>query len=373
MLIKLGWAEKVVENLMQIFPEADLYTLIHDERQVGKVFPKNKIHRSCNSLASQRVYKILKKQRLCLPFMKSSVESLDFSQYDRVIVSSSWFSHGLKTLPNTKTIIYYHAPARYMWDWAHEYRAEIGMNTWIKWYLYGNYMKKLRVWDYSAAQNNDILLANSATTQSRIQKYFRRDSQIVFPPIETQRFSKKLNSLLNPLPFQGKGAAKYYIILSALTEFKKLDIAIEAFKDIPKVNLLIIWAGEYRSQLEKISWNSENIKFAWAQYGDDLVALVQNSLGLIFPGEEDFGIVPIEVMAAGKPVFALKKWWLTETVIADKTWDFFNNPDGADFIEKFQKFHRNNLGWKYKSEDCKRQAAIYDISVFKKAIKTSLQ
>lgn len=369
MLIKLGWAEKVVENLTQIFPEADLYTLIYDEKLVGKVFPKDTIHTSCNSLRSQRVYKIFKKQRFCLPFMKSSVESLDFSAYDRVIVSSSWFAHGLKTWNTTKTIIYYHAPARYMWDWSHEYRAEIGMNTGLKWYLYGIFMKQLRIWDYNAAQHNDILLANSSTTQSRIYKYFRRKSQVVFPPIETDRFAKKTKSLLNTLPFQGKETTKYYIILSALTEFKKLNIAIEAFKNIPDVNLLIIWAGEYKTTLEELAENADNIKFTGAQYWDDLVSLVQNSLWLIFPGEEDFGIVPIEFMAAGKPIFALKKWWLTETVVAGKTWDFFDNPDGSDFIEKFHIFHKNNLEWKYKPTHCKTQAAKYDSRVFSQAMK----
>ena len=93
-------------------------------------------------------------------------------------------------------------------------------------------MKHLRMWDYEASQKNDILLANSSTTQKRLLKYYRRKSTILYPPIETTRFAKKLNSLLNPLPFQGKGAANYYIILSALTEFKKLDIAIQAFKDM---------------------------------------------------------------------------------------------------------------------------------------------
>jgi len=181
MLIKLGWAEKVVQSLKEIFPDADLYTLIYDEKHVGKIFSPNQIHDSCRSLPSQRIYKLLKRQRLCLPFMKSSVEKLDFSSYDRVIVSSSWFAHGLKTEPKTKTIIYYHAPARYMWDWTHEYRKEIGMNRGIKWYFYGSFMKRLRIWDYNVAGNNDILLANSATTQSRIKKYFRRDSRVVFP------------------------------------------------------------------------------------------------------------------------------------------------------------------------------------------------
>lgn len=366
MLIKLWWAEKVVESIMKIFPQADIYTLIYDEKKVGKIFPSEKIQPACKKLLSQKIYNFTKRPRLCFPFMKSSVESLDFSSYDRVIVSSSWFAHGLKTWKNTKTIIYYHAPARYMWDWTHEYRKEIWMNRGIKWYFYGNFMKKMRVWDYYASQNNDILLANSATTQSRIQKYFRRDCRVVYPPIETDRFSKKLADTSQQKYFQWK---EYYIILSALTEFKKLDIAIEAFKNILDANLLIIWAGEYKSVLEKISHGKENIKFSGAQYWDNLVSLVQKSLWLIFPGEEDFGIVPIEVMAAWKPVFALKKWWLTETVLTGKTWDFFTNSDGSDFIQNFQMFHKNNLEWKYKQQDCKNQAAKYDSKIFHATLK----
>lgn len=366
MLIKLGWAEKVVEQIIKIFPKADLYTLIYDEKKVGKVFPANMIHPSCRKLLSQKIYTITKKQRLCLPFLQSSVESLNFSSYDRVIVSSSWFAHGLKTWSSTKTIVYYHAPARYMWDWTHEYRKEIDMDSGIKWYLYWNFMKKIRIWDYYAAQSNTILLANSKTTQSRIRKYYRRDSLIVYPPIETERFAKQLSNWSTQWFFQEN---TYYIILSALTEFKKLDIAISAFLDMPELHLLIIGSGEYKTSLEKIAHSSKNIKFAWAQYWDDLVYLVQNSLGLVFPGEEDFGIVPIEVMAAGKPVFALQRWWLTETVIEWKTGEFFKNPDGSDFIDAFQKFHQQNIKGKYLKTNCEIQAQKYNEKSFSRTLK----
>ncbi|USN58040.1 MAG: glycosyltransferase [Candidatus Peribacteria bacterium] len=159
--------------------------------------------------------------------------------------------------------------------------------------------------------------------------------------MDTERFAKDIQTPPSPY-LRGKGlggGGKYYIILSALTEFKRIDIAISAFNTL-QIPLLIIGEGNKRSELESIS--HKNIHFAGAQYGDELVSLVQESLGLIFPGEEDFGIVPIEVMAAGKPVFALGKGGLRETVIPGKTGDFFFEADGSDFIEHFTSFHEKN-------------------------------
>lgn len=126
MLIKLGGAEKVLGNWKNLFPKADIFTLMYDEEKVSKVFPRESIHPQVFTCKTQKLYTLTKKQRLCLPFMARTIESFDFSEYDVVLVSSSGFAHGVITKPETKTIVYYHAPARYMWDWTNEYKKDIG-------------------------------------------------------------------------------------------------------------------------------------------------------------------------------------------------------------------------------------------------------
>jgi len=364
MLIKFGGAEKVVEKLLQIFPKADLFTLIYDETKLWESFPKERIHPQVYDLKTQKIYKLFKNQRFCLPFMASSVESLDFSKYDLVIASSSWFAHGAITKPETQFIAYYHSPARYMWDWTNEYKKDIWWDSWIKWFILNKLFLKLRQWDYIASNRVDTIIANSENTAWRIQKYYRKDSHILYPPVEVKRFQS--------LREQKTNYKNYYIIISALTEFKKIEIAIEAFNKMPETNLLVVWSGNYKTDLEnkvKIS----NIDFAGAKYWDELVALVQSSKGLIFPGEEDFWIVPIEVMAAGKPVFAYRWWGLLETVSEWITWEFFSEKDWSDFIENFLKFDINNWNKVYSPEKCRKQAEKFSEDIFEKWLKNLIK
>ena len=363
MLIKLGGAEKVVENFMKLFPDATIFTLIYDEKKCGKVFPREKISPQVWKSKTQKRYNLFKKQRFCLALMAISVENFDFSEYDLVICSSSWFAHWAITKPETKFVVYCHSPARYMWDWTNEYKRDLGLNSWWKKYFLKPFIErtfhKNRQWDLMASSRADLIIANSKNTSNRIKKYYRRESKILYPPVETQRFAKILEKNNFEKPFE-----KYYIIISALTEFKKIEIAISWFNKLEE-NLLIIWAGDFRENLEKLT-KKENIKFVWAKYDDELVFLVQNSSGLIFPWEEDFGIVPIEVMSAWKPVFAYKGWWLLETNIEWVTWSFFEDKSWKDFIEKFEIFHKNNLKNIYTRENCINQAKNFSQEIFEK-------
>jgi len=366
MLVKLGWAEKVVESWCKMYPEADIFTLIYDEEKVGNVFPENKISKQVLKLSSQKIYNFFKKQRFCLPFMAKSVESLDFSEYDVVLCSSSWFAHGAITKSDTKFIVYCHSPARYMWDWTNEYKKDIWAYKWIKWYILNKLFLKLRIWDFIASKRADITLANSSNTKKRISKYYRKNSEVLYPPVETERFKPLPNP---PLPGEGTKNENYYIIISALTEFKKIEVAIKWFNQMLDKKLLIIWGWNYKNKLVQLVQNKENILFTWFISWNKLVQLVQNSLWLIFPGEEDFWIVPIEVMAAWKPIFAYRWWWLLETVIEWVTWEFFNKKNWDDFVEKFKLFDQNNLKNKYKSEKCIKQAENFSETKFEKRIK----
>jgi len=365
MLIKMWGAEKVVQSLSDLFPEACIYTSMYDKEKMSKHFPWKTI---ITSKKTQKIYDITKKQRLSFFYMQEAFENIDLSKYDLVIVSSSGFAHSIITKPETKSIVYYHSPARYLWDWTFESQKDLAKNSFIKKYLFKKIFHKARIYDFVSSQRHDVVLANSNNVKSRIKKYYKLDAKVVYPPVNVKRFQKEITDLY-PLPVN-----KYYIIISALSEFKKIEVAINAFNKL-KSNLVIVWEWNYKKTLEKLSnkdWYNKkskpNIFFVWAKYDDELVFLMQNSLGLIFPWEEDFWIVPIEALWAWKPVFALKAWWLAETIKPWISWEFFYHKDGSDFIEKFLEFEKNIESGVYKKEILQKEASKYDEEIFKKEI-----
>lgn len=367
LLVKLWWAEKVVEKLLNIYPNADLFTLIYDEKKVSSIFPKNKIKKIAS--ITQNIYELTKNQRFCLPYMSRWVESLDLSEYDVVIASNSAFVHGCITKPETKFIVYYHTPARYMWDRTNEYKKEIWWNKWMKLFILNWMLKWLRQWDYLASQRHDITLANSKNVAKRLKKYYWLDSTIIYPNVDTNRFNKEI--YLENISKETQDLVsswEYYIIISALTEFKRIDLSINAFNKMKDKKLIIVWAWNFKENLEKmVEWN--NIIFTWPKYDDELVYLLQNSNWLIFCWEEDFWIVPIESFWAWVPVFAYKWWWLEETMIQWVTWEFFENKNWEDFIKNFEVFEKNIKSWKYDRSKIIEHSKNYDEEIFEQKIR----
>lgn len=360
MLVKLGWAEKVVEELLKIFPTADLFTLIYDEKKTWSIFPKSEINSQVFNLFTQKLYKLTKKQRFCLPFMSRAIEQLDFSGYDIVIASSSGFAHWAITKPETKIIVYYHSPCRYIWDWTNEYKKDIWWDKWLKWYFLNKLFKQIRQWDYIASKRVDIAVTVNRHVQKRIEKYYRRyDSKIIAPCVDTKKFIEDNQKIEKK---------DYYITIAALTEWKRLDIAIKAFNKMSDKKLKIIWVWNYEPEYKKMS-SSNNIDFLGYKDWKELIKLLKEAKWFIFCSEDDFGIAPIEAMACWLPVLAYSKWWTKETILPWITWEHFNKKDWSDFIEIFQLFNENIDKTFYDIDKIIEHSKQYDNEVFERKIK----
>ncbi|MDD4151011.1 MAG: glycosyltransferase [Candidatus Gracilibacteria bacterium] len=357
MLIKKGGAEKVVEKFMRIFPEAPIYTLIYDENKVGDIFPASKV-KVAN--ITQKVYKWTKNQRFCLPFMSMAIESFDFSEYDVVLCSSSGFAHGAITKPETKFIVYYHSPSGYLWHQTNEYKKMIGFDKGLKGYFLNKLFLKFRIWDYIASKRVDIPLIASKVAQKRIIKYYKRnDSKVLYPPVDTKSFMEKTKEY---------NSKDYYITISALTEWKKVDLIIDKFNKMPDKKLKIVGVGNQEENLKKLV-KGNNIEFVGYKSGEDLFKIVGESIGGIFTGVEDFGIAIVECMAAGKAIFGISEGGIKETVLEGITGEFYNNIDGSDFIEKFKIFDNNIKNNVYNEENIKNNALRFSEEEFENKIK----
>ena len=313
-LVKLGGAERVLKSLSDLFPDAPIFTLFYDEKAVGKVFPKEKIR----GLPLQKMYNRLgRKQKILLPFLTTAIEKLDFHEYDLVISSNTALMHGIITDIGTKHICYCHSPARYLWDYYHSYKREQRL-TGIKNKLATKFLHDLRIWDRTAVSRVDTWVANSRNVQKRILKYFRKPSYLIYPPVDVHRFQI------------GKTHENYFLIVSTLTSYKQIDLAIRLFNRLGR-KLIIIGEGSQKEYLESIA--EDNIEFLGYQSDQMVAEYMKHARAFLFLGEDDFGIAPVEAMACGKPVIAYGKGGALETVIPHKTGELFTD-QSVDGLEK---------------------------------------
>ncbi len=346
-----GGAEKVLKIFSDMFKDAPIYTLLYEKNNVNKNFAKKKIETSI----IQKLPGGVKHYQWYLVFMPMAVEFFDLRPYDLVISDTSSFAKGVITTPDTLHICYCHTPTRYLWSDTHQYINELKYNKFFK-KIISSALSRLRVWDYSAASRVDYFIANSKTVQKRIKKYYRRDSVVIYPPVETHRFQISENN-------QGE---KYFLIGCRLAPYKRVDIVVRAFKKLgSEYKLKVFGDGVDSKRLKKIAAGSENIEFLGRVSDAEKAKLYANSLAFINPQEEDFGITVVEAMASGRPVIAYRKGGATETVIENKTGIFFENQTEDDIYQAVLNFSEDN----FDPKEIKSYAEKYSVDNFQKAIK----
>ena len=306
-LNQIGGAEKVLKSFTELYKEAPVFTLLYDKKITQQFFPETQI-----------ISSFLQKKRLTnrffkwfLPLMPTAVESFNLKGYDVVLSDSSAFSKGVITGINAVHICYCHTPTRYLWSDSWEYIVELEKNNAFTRAFLPPLLTYLRMWDYQAAQRVDKFIANSHFVAKRIKRFYHRDSTVIYPPVETNKFSL----------IQDK--KKYFVIMSRLRPYKRVDLAIEAFNEM-RLPLKIIGGGWERKYLSKKA--NKNIEFL-GEISD--IHLKNEILGgaraLIHPQEEDFGIAAVEAMASGTPVIAYKSGGALETVADGATGMFFED------------------------------------------------
>lgn len=351
-LMRLGGAERVVKALADMFPKAPIYTLLYDEEKVGTVFPKERIH---TSFLQKYPEFIRRRYRYLTPKMPRAIEELNFEGYDLVISSNTAFGHGIVTPLNTKHICYCHSPMRYAWDWVNEYREEHNIRG-LKRLFYAPVLKYLREWDKVASDRPNLYLANSKNVQKRLKKYYRTDSVVVYPPVDIDKFATCHDH------------AGYFLIVSTLTPYKKIDLAIQLFNKIRR-KLVVIGDGPHREYLENIA--ADNIEFLGFKDDGTVVEYMKNCRAFIFPGEEDFGITPVEAMACGKPVLAYAKGGCLETMIEGQTGEFFYEPTVESMEDGLARLMYNERF--YKPRNIRLHSQQFSREIFEKNFKQALK
>lgn len=299
----LGGAERVTLALSELFPDAPIYTLTYNPK-LASYFRGKKI-----VVSNLQRYSFLPAKFL-LPFYALAVEQFDLSDFDVVISSSHSFVKNIITPATTLHIAYIHSPMRYIWDTWHSYLKQQRLGRAIEGTM-RNILSKIRIWDKLSSSQVDIFVANSKNVRNRIRKYYRRDALVIYPPVDTEDITPR------------EAREDYFLVISRLSYYKRTDLAVAACREL-NVPLVVIGAGEEESKLKRMAGEKTKI-LGWVD-DDKKIEYLQNCRALIFPGEEDFGIVPVEAMAAGRPVVAFEKGGLLETVVDGKTGIFFNEP-----------------------------------------------
>ncbi len=351
-LNQFGGAERIILALAEIWPEAPLFTSVYDpsKAQWAKVFPKIYTTSLQKFPFAQNLHEIY------APLMPLAFESLNFDEYDVVISVTSEAAKGIITKPKTLHISYILTPTRYLWSGKDIYQKKFsaGILTPLFKIFHSFFLSPYRKWDRIASKRPDSLLAISQNTASRIKKYYTLDSEVIYPPVDLEKF----------LPSKAP-RKNYFLLVGRQVAYKRLDIAIKAF-NILGWELKVIGIGRENNNLKNIA--SKNITFLEYVPDEELVKYYQSCRALVFTSDEDLGLTPIEAAACGTPVIAYSSGGALETIIERLNGEFFDRQNEQSLVQTLLKFDKKH----YNSKDIRKTAFKFAKERFKKEFKNFL-
>lgn len=351
-LVTYAGSEKVLEQLIKCFPQADLFCVCDFLSEQDRAFLQGK--KPVTTFIQQLPF-ARKKYRSYLPLMPLAIEQLDVSGYDLVISSSHAVAKGVLTGPDQVHICYVHSPMRYAWDLQHQYLQEAGLLHGVKGLLARLALHYMRMWDCRTANGVDYFIANSRFIAGRIKKIYGREAEVIYPPVEVEAFG------------YCEDKEDYYLTASRLVPYKRVKLIVEAFNELSDKKLVVIGDGPDFRKIQKIA--GDNIQLLGCQPHEVLKKYMQHAKAFVFAAEEDFGITPVEAQACGTPVIAYGRGGALETVrgydIAAASGIFFSEQTVAGIKAAVASFEQTDISYRA----CRRNAERFGVQAFRDKIK----
>jgi glycosyltransferase involved in cell wall biosynthesis len=317
-----GGAEKVIQSINNIWDDFDHFALIDFFDQKDRDFVLNGKHAKTSFIQNLPTAK--SNHRKFLQLFPYAIEQFDLTDYELVISSSASVAKGVLTNHEQLHICYCHSPIRYAWDLYHQYLNDMGLKSGLKG-MYAKYvLHKIRLWDQLSSNRVDHFIANSNYIKDRIAKTYNREATVIYPPVDTDYFSLKQEK------------EEYYFTVSRMINYKKIDVIVEAFNNMPDKKLIVAGDGPELKKILKMAKGNIEIKGYLGR--EENKKYMQNAKAFVFAAKEDFGIAPVEAQACGTPVIAFNKGGALETVVEHKTGVFFNEQNAASLQRAVQQF-----------------------------------
>lgn len=350
-LVTYAGAEKVIAEFIALFPQTSMYSVVDFLSDESRRLLQNK---KATTTFIQKLPFAQKKYQMYLPLMPLAIEQLDVSRHDIIFSSSHAVAKGVLTSPDQLHISYVHSPMRYAWDLQHQYLQETNMDKNLKGNLARWLLHKLRMWDYRTANGVDHFIANSKFIARRIKKVYGRDSDVIYPPVDVDRFTLNENK------------ENYYFTASRMVPYKRINLIVEAFSHMPDKKLVVIGDGSEMSKIK--SKATKNVELLGYQPDRVMQEYMQKAKGFVFAAEEDFGITPVEAQACGTPVIAFGKGGVLETIRpygeVNSTGIFFPKQTIEEIIKAVCAFEKHH-GRIYPA-DCRNNALKFSNARFHK-------